>query len=260
MSAATDYVQLTHATSEIDGTIDEVYAARGTYGNLSGRIASKQDALSQSQLAATNSGITAAKLAADEAAAIKAVDEGSKNLCNWSGSTSTISDVTFIINSDKTVSTSGTATARAQKSLTFTVPSTLKAGRYVLSGCPSGGEQSGTTLYCLYLWDKTVNARVASGDDTGNGIEFDWIPDASHTYSISVDVRSGTNASGLTFKPMICTAADFAVSQKFVPYCPSMAEMYEMILALQNGTRSAPALAKAEPEVEPETGEEGEQR
>ena len=62
-----DYVQLTHAASEIDGVIDEVNAARGSYGNLSLKIASKQDELSQAQLAAANSGITAEKLTADEA-------------------------------------------------------------------------------------------------------------------------------------------------------------------------------------------------
>lgn len=33
-------------------------------------------------------------------------------------------------------------------------------------------------------------------------------------------------------------------------------KMYQMILALQNSARSAPALAKSETEVEPETGEE----
>lgn len=159
-------------------------------------------------------------------AAIKAVDDGAKNLCNWSASTSTIEHVTFTINSDKTVSTSGTATARAQKALTFTVSSALKAGRYALSGCPSGGIQSGTILYCLYIWDNTASTRVCS-NDTGGGIEFDWTPDASHTYTITIDVRSGTNASGLTFKPMICTAQDWAVSQKFVQYCPTNRELYE---------------------------------
>lgn len=167
-------------------------------------------------------------------AAIKAVDEGAKNICNWSESTSTVEHVTFTINSDKTVSTSGTATARSQKALFFTVPSTLKAGRYVLSGCPSGGEQSGTVLYCLYLWDLTANARVASGNDTGNGLEFDWIPDSSHTYNISVDVRSGTNASGLIFKPMICTAADWTVSKKFVPYAPTNRELYEEKIGIED--------------------------
>lgn len=174
----------------------------------------------------------------DRASLVELVDEGAKNICDWAATTSTISGVTFTVNGDKTVSVSGTATARAQKALQFTVPSTLKAGRYVLSGCPSGGEQSGTILYCLYIWDKTVGTRVASGDDTGNGLEFDWIPDASHTYSITIDVRSGTNASGLIFKPMICIAADYAISPAFVPYRPSWQEMWEMIQALQSGGAS----------------------
>ncbi len=165
-------------------------------------------------------------------ALIDQVDEGAKNICNWMASTSTIEHVTFTINSDKTVSTSGTATARSQKPLTFTVPSTLKAGRYVLSGCPTGGEQSGTVLYCLYIWDNTANARVCL-NDTGNGIEFDWTPDASHTYTVAVDVRSGTNASGLIFKPMICTASDWAVSQKFVPYAPTNRELYEEKIGIE---------------------------
>lgn len=181
---------------------------------------------------ATDKAAIDAEIAALTPAVIKSVDDGAKNVADWSESTSTIENVTFTINADKTVSTSGTATARSQKPLFFTVPSTLKAGRYVLSGCPNGGAQSGKILYCLYLWDTTANARVASGNDTGNGLEFDWIPDSSHTYNISVDVRSGTNASGLIFEPMICTAADWAVSKKFVPYAPTNRELYEMILAL----------------------------
>lgn len=195
-------------------------------------LAVKQNLLDVAQLAAVNSGITAAKLTTDEAALSEVVNNGAKNICNWTANTSTISGVTFTINDDKTVSTSGTATERSQKALTFTVPSTLKAGRYVISGCPSGGEQSGTILYCLYIWDNTDNIRVSS-NDTGNGREFDWIPDASHTYTMAVDVRSGSNVTGLIFKPMICTAADWAVSQEFVNYCPSMQEMYKMILDLQ---------------------------
>ena len=65
-------------------------------------------------------------------------------------------------------------------------------------------------------------------------------------------INGVTVQGSLTTGDLLITAADWAISQKFVPYCPSMQEMYQMILALQNGTRSAPALAKAEPE----TGEE----
>ena len=56
------------------------------------------------------------------------IDGGPKNIVNWSATSTTISGVTFTVNSDKTVSTSGTASARAQFSLPFTVPASLKAG------------------------------------------------------------------------------------------------------------------------------------
>lgn len=160
------------------------------------------------------------------------INTGAKNICNWSASTSTISGVTFTVNADKTVSTNGTATTRSQKALVFNVPSTLKAGRYVLSGCPNGGEQSGKILYCLYIWDYKTNARVCP-DETGNGIEFDWSPDASHTYTITVDVRNGTDASGLIFKPMI--RQSLITDSTFEPYAPTNRQLYEMILQLQGG-------------------------
>ena len=236
----------------------ELNGTKNARGNLS--MTEKLAQKVETSTYATDKTAIDAEIAALTPAAIKAVDEGAKNVCNWSASTSTISGVTFTMNDDKTVSTSGTATERSQKSLTFTVPSTLKAGRYVLSGCPTGGAQSETILYCLYVWDKTANARI-SLNDTGNGIEFDWIPDPSHTYTITVDVRSRTNASGLIFKPMICTAEDWAVSKKFAPYCPTLYELYQMLLALQSGTRilSAPAgtLTKVE---EPETESREEER
>lgn len=33
---------------------------------------------------------------------------------------------------------------------------------------------------------------------------------------------------------MLCAAEDYAISPEFVPYTPTMRELYEMILALQN--------------------------
>lgn len=62
---------LLHDGEEIDACIDEVVAARGSESSLSAALAAKQDALSASQLAAANSGITAAKLTADEAALVE---------------------------------------------------------------------------------------------------------------------------------------------------------------------------------------------
>ena len=165
------------------------------------------------------------------------IDSGPKNVVNWSSSSVTRSGVTFTVNGDKTVSTSGTASARAQLFCTFTVPASLKAGRYVLSGCPpGGGNASGaTTLYALYIGDVTVNARVVPNyqDDNGNALEFDWTPDSTHTYSISIDIRKGTNATGLVFKPMICPIEYWKATKAYQPYRPSYQELYDMVKALQ---------------------------
>ena len=168
------------------------------------------------------------------------IDSGPKNIVNWSANSTTISGVTFTVNSDKTVSTSGTASARAQLFCTFTVPASLKAGRYVLSGCPpGGGNASGaTTLYALYIGDVTVNARVVPNnqDDNGNALEFDWTPESTHTYSISIDIRKGTNATGLVFKPMICPIEYWKATKAYQPYRPSYQQLYDMVKALQNGS------------------------
>lgn len=158
------------------------------------------------------------------------VDQGAKNILNWSATTSTIQGVTFTINNDdRTVSTSGTANQRAQKPLNFSIPSTLPAGQYVLSGCPEGGAVGSTVKYCLYVWDTTANSRV-SLNDTGNGVTFDWIPDSTHQYNIGVDIRAGNNADGLVFRPMITESWKYALSQAFVPYSPTNAELAKMIL------------------------------
>ena len=165
------------------------------------------------------------------------IDSGPKNVVNWSATSTTRSGVTFTVNSDGTVSTSGTASVRVQFGLPFTVPESLKAGRYVLSGCPpGGGNASGaTTLYALYIYDVTANARVVPNykDDNGNALEFDWTPDSTHSYNITVDIRKSTNATGLVFKPMICPIEYWKVTKAYQPYRPSYQELYDMVKALQ---------------------------
>ena len=227
MSAATDYIQLTHAASEIDGTIEEVYAARGSYGNLSLKIASKQDELSQSQLSAVNSGITAEKLTADEAALAEVVDNGAKNYSP--------------VSSGQITSASGGFPISSQIS--------LPKGIYIVSFHFSGAATRGTL-------------QLRSGSTTIDSTSFDMMSSTSAQITCTTDTITNfniyANGTAAISDLMFCTLADWNVSQKYMPYCPTMQEMYQMILALQNGTRSAPALAKsAEPEeTEPETGEE----
>lgn len=140
-----------------------------------------------------------------------------KNIFETTATTQTITDVTFTNNGDGTWSTSGTAAARRQKGLQFTVPNNLPSGDYVLSGCPMGGDEGGTVKYCLYVWDVTDSVRISS-NDVGSGMEFNWTPNLAHTYNITIDIRSGTNADGLTFKPMITLKSYHNLTPVFRPH------------------------------------------
>lgn len=221
---------------------------QSTYLEIDGlpaRVAPLEDAVAA--LPTTYQTLTAA--AKQDSALVQLIDTGAKNVANWNASTETITDVTFTVNADKTVTTtaSGAAAARRQKALSFTVPASLPAGTYVLSGCPSGGISGTTTLYCLYIWDVTANSRV-SQNDTGSGVTFEWNPDPTHSYNITVDIRSGTNPNGFVFKPMICAKAAYDISPKFVQYAPSNRELYDMI----NGTRSLQTAAAPQERTEEE--------
>lgn len=140
-----------------------------------------------------------------------------KNYFTTTAGTQTITDVTFTNNGNGTWSTSGTAAARRQYPATFTMPANLPDAVYKLTGCPQGGAEGATIKYCLYIWDNTANARVSS-NDTGNGIEFQWAPDPTHSYQIAIDIRQGTNANGLTFKPMITFKTYDDVTDTFRPH------------------------------------------
>lgn len=152
-----------------------------------------------------------------------------QNLANWDANTQTITDVTFTVDqSARTVSTSGTAAARRQKALNLTFLSNPGFDRYILKGTPAGGEVGGSVKYCMYIWDLTASARV-SQNDTGDGIEFEWTPDLTHSYNITIDIRSGTNANGLTFMPMIYRVDDNLRQPYYVPYIPSNSDLLALI-------------------------------
>ena len=239
-----------------------------TSGAVHAALGSKQDALSQAQLAAANSGITAEKLTADEAAIAEVVDNGAKNLVQIMQDSLSIYNIVFSVNKlEGTITITG-STASAYKAFRFFGdPDTtgwsygipIPKGTYVLSGLPSGASQAGVR-YILGVTPSQSDARTTTQIYDG-GYVF-TIGNDTTRIDLAVYVPAGQDLSApFVFKPIICTKAAWDVSQKIVPYCPTMAEMYAMILALQNGTRSAPApapaLAKAEPEeTEPETGEE----
>lgn len=111
-----------------------------------------------------------------------------KNLLPNTATTQTINGVTFTVNSDGTISLSGTATVNT----VFDIPnfSAIGGTAYILNGCPSGGS---TSTYLLSI--------PGVGYDAGNGYNYNPATDA--TIIVRITIYNGQNTDGLIFKPMI---------------------------------------------------------
>ena len=106
-------------------------------------------------------------------------------------------------NGDGTVKASGTATAFSELVLrgrTETViPLILKAGTYILSGCPQGGS-AGT--YRIHVGKSSAsNTWELIGNDIGNGFTFTLEKETQ--VGVSCAITSGVKVDNLLFKPMI---------------------------------------------------------
>lgn len=193
----------------------------------------------------------------DRESLVELVDGGGKNLLkvgavgvsNIYGTTYENNGVTYTLNSDGTVSLSGTASEESHTNLRLSNGSVLTIddfcnGNYVLSGCPSGGRG-------------VFNLRARTADnayilfDIGSGVTLTNRGAYSGIF-ISIFVQGGKDCTGLTFSPMICTAAAWKISQSFQPYRPSWQEMYERIVALESGGNRALTMQIQQPEEQEE--------
>lgn len=159
------------------------------------------------------------------------VDAGAKNLLKITATSQTINGVTFTVNADQTVTVNGTNTGTG--AVTFILVPNQQAilipyGDYWLLGCPQGG---GSATFDLRWYRYSPNA---SAYDMGSGAAIHKSGNTADS-NIAIVVKSGVTVNNITFKPMLCTAEDYTISTEFVPYTPTMREMYEIILAMQNG-------------------------
>ena len=135
---------------------------------------------------------------------------GYKNVLSYPFYESTITrnGVTFTDNGDGSVTTSGTATAYAtfniKSRLDTSGASTIPNGKYVLTGCPTGGSNS---TYSITIQYRKNDINYVIGRDMGSGYAFELKGD---DYSgdevrviLQIVINNGINADGLTFRPMI---------------------------------------------------------
>ena len=184
---------------------------------------------------------TAAREAADakhDAALVNLIDGGAKNLlqmthesgsatrygvtCTWDADAGTMTLTgTHATNDSAAIFEFYSGNAADQR--------VLPAGTYYLSGVPAGGS---TNTYRASL------TSITGGVDTGNGATFTLAEPKYAAYRILISGDCDFT-DGYVFKPMICAKAAWDISDKFVPYCPTNAELYAMI---RNGSASANSL------------------
>lgn len=183
---------------------------------------------------------TAAK---QDAALIDLINSGAKNKLNVFAApaqTQTISGISWTVNSDGTVTANGTASGNSWFYLTAN-PANIQYGvETVLSGCPEGGSATTWEIQCVKQGESTRS-------DYGSGTTQP--SDYNYKY-IALCVRNGQTVTNLKFSPMVSAASVHAVSDAYVPYSPTNAELYQM---LASGTRSLSM--SAAPQTDPEQEE-----
>jgi hypothetical protein len=194
----------------------------------------KQGTLNSAQLAAVNSGITAAIVAEDRAALVELVDGGAKNALQFdaiSSPSGSASNITFTYNSDGSITVNGYTTdaGTAYVYLRFN-GSNINAdefcnGNFVLSGCPVN--DSGLSLQ--------ARGTDYTKSESGTGVELTPYS-GSGAVRITVMVAKSSTIDNLTIRPMICSKAAWDISQTYQPYRPSYQELYGRVLALEGGT------------------------
>ena len=151
--------------------------------------------------------------------------------------------VTFTVNADGSISTSGTATggnAQFQCHARFNTDKNILIvpnGKYILSGCPSGGSESKYVIQALSTIGSTANVY---GNDTGSGVGItlngDDYSNDTVTLGIYILIMNGQNANGLVFKPMLRVEADDDTT--FTPYAMTNKQITDILNSVPstNGT------------------------
>lgn len=207
----------------------EILAARGGKSSLDGRFDATDNAIADE---------STARQAADDvltAGIAGQIDGGAKNLIldKRTPTTETIKGITVVHDAAAgTVTISGThdGTGDAKFDLyngSFSAQTTLPAGDYVFAVGQTGGSTTDGWAWVLTALNVTC---------TGDPVSFSR-NNGSGKIAPYLLIRGGTY-DNLVFRPMLCKAADWAISHEFAPYCPTMPELYQMILDLQSGGAS----------------------
>lgn len=165
---------------------------------------------------------------------------GAKNLLSYpyKETTKTQNGITFTDNGDGTITANGTATADAYFSCHSRVQGEandliIPNGRYILTGCPSGG---GTSTYNM-LAERTYNGSVdLLGRDSGDGVLVVANGDDFSVNEVNLQINIFIKnryaiTNPITFKPMLRLASD--TDDTYQPYAKTNKELTKSYPASQ---------------------------
>ncbi len=121
------------------------------------------------------------------------------------------------------------------------IPVNLPAGEYIISFGEIASTDTDASVCRLALADATDTAvwtgGTTRGEDKSISVTLEAAAASLYVYASDNYSHSGGDTVTVT-NLMICTKAEWDISQAFVPYCPTMPELYAMIQALGGGNRS----------------------
>lgn len=166
--------------------------------------------------------------ATDRSVLADLIDTGAKNLLEMTHASGSITryGVTCTWDTDAGTMTFTGAHAAADSAAIFEFYSgnavdqkVIPTGEYHLSGVPAGGS---TATY------RAVLIGITGGVDTGNGADFTLSEPHYAAYRILISGECDFTG-GMTFRPMICTQDAWTISQQFVPYVPTLSDLYKLV-------------------------------
>ena len=182
-----------------------------------------------------------AACSAVQAALTGEINGGAKNLMQLTGENVTGYGVSCVFDPDAgTITLNGVnpdkkCTGSFNVQVADPVNMALTAGKAYHFMC----DGTSNDTYGIYIYKS--GATPMTQWDCFTNTDADWNPVWSTSNGFRLFVRSGTVVDNVVLRPMICTAEDWALSEQFVPFCPSLPALYRMIQAQYRRTEGANA-------------------
>lgn len=93
---------------------------------------------------------------------------------------------------------------------------------FTCDGYPTSNDDIGIYVY-------TSGATPNTQFDCFTNNVLPWNDAWKQASGFRLFIRQGTVVDNITLRPMICTERDYQISPAFVPYCPTLQEMYALI-------------------------------